>query len=647
MIQKILIANRGEIACRVARTAQRMGIACVAVYSDADKGALHTRVADEAVRIGPAAAAESYLNIPAILAAAAATGADAIHPGYGFLSENPDFVDAVAAAGLTFIGPSSEAIRAMGLKDAAKRRMEAAGVPVVPGYHGADQSPEHLADAADGIGYPVMIKAVAGGGGKGMRIVDAPDAFASALASAQSEARAAFGNDAVLVEKFVAQPRHIEIQVFGDGDRAIHLFERDCSLQRRHQKVLEEAPAPGMTEEMRAAMGAAAVRAAEAIGYKGAGTVEFIADASEGLRADRFYFMEMNTRLQVEHPVTELITGLDLVELQIRLAAGQGLQVAQEDVQIQGAAIEARVYAENPANGFLPETGRLAHVAFPSDARVDTGVETGDTISPWYDPMIAKVIVHADTRAAALQKLSRALQGTEIAGVVTNVAFLDRLCGHETFVQGDMDTGLIDRELDALTRPPADAPLAAVAAAQAAMELTEPTWDQGFALWAPLQHAVTLQTAGEDIAVRSLEASPSRQIWQVTDTALTLSYQRGAWVTEAGQALPKVFMDGRDYWVLGNEGAKFTHLDPLAVDDASAAQGSAILAPMPGRVKRIFAKPGDAVAIGDPLAVLEAMKMEHTLTAPRDAQIEEVLVADEAQVAAGDLLIRLDEPADA
>jgi len=355
----------------------------------------------------------------------------------------------------------------------------------------------------------------------------------------------------------------------------------------------------------------------------------------------------MNTRLQVEHPVTELITGLDLVELQIRLAAGDGLQIAQQDVRIHGAAIEARIYAENPATGFLPETGRLAHLAFPEDARIDTGVDIGDTISPWYDPMIAKVIVHAETRNAALKKLSRALRSTEIAGVVTNVAFLDRLCGHETFVRGDMDTGLIDRELDALTQPSADAALGAVAAAQAAMGLAEPTWDQGFALWAPLQHALMLQSGGDDIAVRNLEASPTRQVWQVADTALTLSYQRAAWVTEAGQALPKVVIDGRDYWVLGANGGKFTHPDPLAVDTANAAQGAAILAPMPGRVKQIFAKPGHAVAKGDPLAVLEAMKMEHTLTAPRDARIEEVLVTDEAQVAAGDLLIRLDEAGDA
>ncbi|MFN6979840.1 MAG: acetyl/propionyl/methylcrotonyl-CoA carboxylase subunit alpha, partial [Gemmobacter sp.] len=399
MFARILIANRGEIACRIAATARRLGVGTVAVYSDADAGAAHVAACDEAVHIGGPAPRDSYLRGDAIIAAARATGAEAIHPGYGFLSENPDFVDAVTAAGLVFIGPSGDAIRAMGLKDAAKRLMVEAGVPVVPGYHGTNQDPEHLAGAADAIGYPVLIKAVAGGGGKGMRRVERPEDFRVALESARSEAITAFGNPDVLVEKYVGKPRHIEVQVFGDGTDAVHLFERDCSLQRRHQKVIEEAPAPGMTPAMRAAMGEAAVKAARAIRYSGAGTIEFIVDASDGLRADRFYFMEMNTRLQVEHPVTEAITGVDLVEWQLRVAAGEPLPLRQDQLAIAGHAVEARLYAEDVPAGFLPATGRLAHLAFPPGVRADTGVRTGDAISPWYDPMIAKVIVHGPTRA--------------------------------------------------------------------------------------------------------------------------------------------------------------------------------------------------------------------------------------------------------
>ena len=445
MFGKILIANRGEIACRVIETARRMGVATVAVYSDVDADARHVAMADAAVHIGGALPADSYLRGDRIIEAALATGAEAIHPGYGFLSENPDFVEAVQAAGLVFIGPDADAIRAMGLKDAAKAVMEEAGVPVVPGYHGANQDPEHLAGAADTIGYPVLIKAAAGGGGKGMRKVMEPEGFMAALNSAKAEARGAFGNDAVLVEKFVEKPRHIEVQVFGDGTRAVHLFERDCSLQRRHQKVIEEAPAPGMTEEMRAAMGAAAVRAAEAIGYKSAGTVEFIVDSSEGLRPDRFYFMEMNTRLQVEHPVTEVITGFDLVSWQLLVASGAPLPATQDQLRITGHAFEARLYAEDVPKGFLPATGRIDHLAFPRLCRADSGVRAGDTISPYYDPMIAKIIVHGVSRAAALRKLSAALAQTEVAGTVTNLAFLRALSRHEGFARGEVDTGLIWR----------------------------------------------------------------------------------------------------------------------------------------------------------------------------------------------------------
>ncbi|MEO0329881.1 MAG: biotin carboxylase N-terminal domain-containing protein, partial [Pseudomonadota bacterium] len=459
MPKKLLIANRGEIACRIIKTARAMDIKTVAVYSDADANAQHRLWADEAVHIGPAPVAESYLDSEKIIRAAIETGADAIHPGYGFLSENPGFVDAVEKAGITFVGPSAEAIRAMGLKDAAKKRMEEADVPVVPGYHGDNQEEKFLAGEATKIGYPVLIKARAGGGGKGMRKVDHPKDFAAALEGAVREGVASFGDGRVLIEKYITAPRHIEIQVFGDSHgNVVHLFERDCSLQRRHQKVIEEAPAPDMTEEMRAAMGGAAVKAAQAIHYCGAGTVEFIVDGSEGLSPDGFWFMEMNTRLQVEHPVTEAITGIDLVEWQLRIADGEYLPRFQDDLSIEGHAFEARLYAEDVPKGFLPATGKLEYLEFSSAARNDSGVVEGDSISPFYDPMIAKIITHEETREAALSKLDFALGETLIAGTVTNRDFLQALCRHDEFSAGEVDTGLIGRDLDALLEsdPPGD-----------------------------------------------------------------------------------------------------------------------------------------------------------------------------------------------
>jgi 3-methylcrotonyl-CoA carboxylase alpha subunit len=445
MFSKLLIANRGEIAVRVMRTAKRMGVPTVAVYSDADAHALHVAMADEAVRIGLPPVRESYLKADTILAAARETGAEAIHPGYGFLSENAAFAEACGAAGIVFVGPPPSAIRAMGLKDQAKALMAQAGVPVVPGYLGEDQSPRHLAEEAERTGYPVLIKAVAGGGGKGMRRVDSSSEFAAALEGAKREAASAFGDDRVLIEKYVARPRHIEMQVFADNHgNAVHLFERDCSLQRRHQKVIEEAPAPGMPLAMRAKMGEAAVKAAQAVGYSGAGTVEFIADASEGLKADRFWFMEMNTRLQVEHPVTEAITGLDLVEWQLRVASGERLPLAQNEVRLNGHAVEARLYAEDPQHDFLPSTGTLERLHLAEDVvRVDSGVREGDAVTPFYDPMIAKVIAHADTREAAAAKLAHALEETQIAGLRTNNAFLIRALKHLDFVAGEIDTGFI------------------------------------------------------------------------------------------------------------------------------------------------------------------------------------------------------------
>ena len=452
MLGSVLIANRGEIACRVARTAKRLGLRTIAVYSEADRGALHVRMCDEAHAIGPAPAAESYLVGARVIEVARKAGAECIHPGYGFLSENAEFAEACAAAGVVFVGPPPAAIRAMGLKDRAKALMEKAGVPVVPGYHGERQEPSFLREKAYEIGYPVLIKAVAGGGGKGMRRVDKHAEFEAALESAQREAKASFGDARVLVEKYVGAPRHIEIQVFADGHgNAIHLNERDCSLQRRHQKVIEEAPAPGMAPEVRAAMGEAAVKAAKAVGYVGAGTVEFIADSATGLRPGGYWFMEMNTRLQVEHPVTEAVTGLDLVEWQLRIASGEKLPLSQAQVPLNGHAVEARIYAEDPERGFLPSTGALVALKFPEGVRVDTGVEQGSAISPYYDPMIAKMIAHAPTREVALDRLAQALGRTVAAGPRTNLGFLADLCRAEPFRKGAFDTGFIDRNLETLT----------------------------------------------------------------------------------------------------------------------------------------------------------------------------------------------------
>lgn len=646
MFDKILIANRGEIACRIITTARRLGVRSVAVYSDADATARHVRMADEAVWIGPSPPAQSYLDAAAILRAALQTGAQAIHPGYGFLSENPEFVNAVEAEGLCFIGPSSEAVRSMGLKDAAKILMEQAGVPVVPGYHGADQGADVLARAARDIGYPVLIKAVAGGGGKGMRRVDRADDFAAALASARGEAATAFGNDAVLIEKRVPAPRHIEVQVFGDGDRAVHLFERDCSLQRRHQKVIEEAPAPGMIAKMRAVMGAAAVRAAQAIGYAGAGTVEFIVDGADGLDPDRFWFMEMNTRLQVEHPVTEAITGIDLVEWQLRVAAGEPLPVTQDELSITGHAFEARLYAEDVAAGFLPATGTLRHLKFAKAARVDTGVASGDVISPHYDPMIAKIITHGPTRDMALRQLAQALDATQVAGVVTNLDFLARLARHPGFGRGAADTGLIARDLDQLAATPAPAPRVIAQAALVAAGLIEGQDPlAGFTLWAPLVRSVGLVHQGETYALTLCARSDGAVLVDIDGLTVEAVRKGDVWMFDD--------MPARDYnqtgaqiSVFSGTGYHFICPDPLDRRSTDPGMGrNALAAPMPGQVKMLMTNVGASVQQGDPLAVLEAMKMEHTLTAPRNGVVAEILVDEGDQVAAATPLIRLEEDA--
>lgn len=643
MFDKILIANRGEIACRVMETARAMGVKTVAVYSNADSGAKHVALADEAYPIGHGPApADSYLLGDEIIAVALTCGAQAIHPGYGFLSENPGFVDAVDAAGLSFIGPSADAIRKMGLKDAAKVLMEQAGVPVVPGYHGSNQDSEHLFGAADGIGYPVLIKAVAGGGGKGMRLVERAENFMAALESARSEAITAFGNPDVLVEKYIQQPRHIEIQVFGDGTQAVHLFERDCSLQRRHQKVIEEAPAPGMTAEMRAAMGQAGVRAAEAIGYKGAGTVEFIVDGSSGLRADGFWFMEMNTRLQVEHPVTEAITGVDLVEWQLRVAAGENLPMQQDDLSINGHAFEARLYAEDVPKGFLPATGTLTHLQFPDGCRADSGVRAGDVISPWYDPMISKVIVHGPTRAVALARLGRALERTEVAGTVTNLAFLGGLVAHQGFARGEVDTGLIARDLDTLAAEPVVYPHHKVAAAMLALDLIRTVADTGFTLWAPLRRSVSLRRQGEDFEVEVEVESTDLQIWHVDGEQIAATRRGKDWII-GSRLLPDVVRSGGTITVFDGYGLSFEVLDPLDRDTQAGGDTNVIVAPMPGLVKVVLATAGQVVREGDRLAVLEAMKMEHALLAARDGVVAEVLAAAGDQVEAGAALVRLQE----
>jgi len=619
MIGSVLIANRGEIARRIIRTARRLGVRTVAVYSEADADAPHVVEADDAVLIGPAPARESYLRPDAILAAARETGAEAIHPGYGFLSENADFAEAVIAASLVWVGPPPAAIRAMGLKDAAKRLMAAAGVPTTPGYLGDDQSPEVLAREAAGIGWPVLIKAVAGGGGKGMRRVDRADDFNAALDAARREAASAFGDDRVLLERYVTRPRHIEVQVFGDTHgHVVHLFERDCSLQRRHQKVVEEAPAPGMDDATRQALCAAAVRAASAVSYVGAGTIEFIADASEGLRADRIWFMEMNTRLQVEHPVTEAITGLDLVEWQLRVASGEPLPLLQPQIEMAGHAIEARLYAEDPAKGFLPSTGRLdAFLIGAPGIRVDSGVEAGGEIGPFYDPMIAKLIAYEATREEAADRLAAACAETEVWPVKTNAAFLARLLSEPDFVAGHVDTSFIEARLAALTAPPAPSEFLLMEAATALAPAADGTpWTQSA------------------LAGLRLGAAAAPSLVQVGETVFE---------ARVDPLLATAAPQGQRQIVLFEDGAAFEFTRPKsAASDEGGASDGQVRAPMPGRIASVGVAVGAEVARGQTLATLEAMKMEHALTAPFDGKVVEVRCAVGDQVTEGALLVRLE-----
>ncbi|WP_226019257.1 acetyl/propionyl/methylcrotonyl-CoA carboxylase subunit alpha [Novosphingobium sp. FKTRR1] len=622
MIQSLLIANRGEIACRIIRTARRMGVRTVAVFSDADRNALHVRQADDAVHIGPSPARESYLVGERIIAAALESGAQAIHPGYGFLSENADFAQDVIDAGLIWVGPRPDSIRAMGLKNAAKARMIAAGVPVTPGYLGEDQSPERLQAEAYAIGYPVLIKAVAGGGGKGMRRVDAAAAFADALASCRREAASSFGDDRVLIEKYILSPRHIEVQVFGDAHgNVVHLFERDCSLQRRHQKVIEEAPAPGMDEVTRAAVCGAAVRAAQAVNYEGAGTIEFIADASEGLRADRVWFMEMNTRLQVEHPVTEMITGVDLVEWQLRVASGEALPKRQDQLSINGWAMEARLYAEDPAKGFLPSVGRLDILDFSTSERVDAGVSETDVISPFYDPMIAKVIVHRPDRAEAAAELARAVGNIMIWPVRTNAGFLTAALSHPEFTAAIIDTGFIARNEDALVvRPDANDKLWLYAA----RELT------GNFKWTPL-NGFRLNAPGVDQLVISLDG-----------VSKTVDLQSSAHPDPlaGGIGLASYACDGGLAIIRNGHSYLFQH--QMRGSGHHSLHDGDIVSPMPGRVIAVEVAAGQAVTKGQTLLVLEAMKMEHALVAPFDGTVTELNVQTGAQVQVDALLVRVE-----
>ncbi len=617
MIESLLIANRGEIACRVIRTARRLGIRTVAVYSDADAKALHVRMADEAVHIGPSPARESYLVGDKIIEAARATGADAIHPGYGFLSENADFAQAVIAAGLIWVGPKPDSIRAMGLKDAAKTLMANAGVPVTPGYHGQDQSPDLLKMEAQAIGYPVLIKAVAGGGGKGMRRVDEAAQFDDALESARREAASAFGDDRVLIEKYVLSPRHIEVQVFGDSHgNVVHLFERDCSLQRRHQKVIEEAPAPGMDVETRGAVCGAAVRAAQAVNYEGAGTIEFIADASEGLKADRIWFMEMNTRLQVEHPVTEEITGQDLVEWQLRVASGEKLPKRQDELSINGHAIEARLYAEDAAKGFLPSVGRLEHFDLGEDGRVETGVEEGDAISPFYDPMIAKLIARGENRDEALGELASILDNVEVWPVRTNAAFLFNALTQPEFEQADIDTGFIERHLDTLV----------------------PTAEPDESVWRAAA-AVAILAAEEEALFPGLAGlrvnAPPR-------LAVALGGQTVELGDEEDVAAVSGFAD-EERVVVFHEGQAFEFdLSSRGTGTSHGLHDGEMEAPMPGKVTAVEVSKGEKVAKGQRLLTLEAMKMEHALTAPFDGTVTELPTTAGAQVTEGQILVKVE-----
>jgi 3-methylcrotonyl-CoA carboxylase alpha subunit len=661
MFESVLVANRGEIACRIIRTLRRLGIRAIAVWSDADRLAQHVLLADHAIRIGPPPAADSYLRIDAILEAARRAGAEAIHPGYGFLAENAAFARACAAAGIVFIGPPPEVIEAMGAKDRAKALMADAAVPLVPGYDGASQEEGALLDAARALGFPVLIKAAAGGGGRGMRVVADPSDFAAALEGARREAAAAFGDDRVLLERYLPRPRHIEAQIFGDRHgRIVHLFERDCSVQRRHQKVIEEAPAPGLSPAQRGALAAHAIRAGQAVGYVNAGTVEFLmADGG-------FYFIEMNTRLQVEHPVTEMVTGQDLVEWQLKIAAGEPLPLRQEEIALRGHAIEARIYAEDPGRGFLPSTGRLHHVRFPSqgeEVRVDTGVAEGDVVSPFYDPMLAKIVAHGIDRETALRRLRGALAASQVVGPATNLDFLLRIASDPAFAAGAIDTGHLERAKDSLLAPPepADDRLFAVAglwilcrqreqaaaiAAQSADRCSPWHRVDGWRLNDVAHQTIRL---AQGARIVEIEARADGGAWRlgIGDRRIAASAALRAdglavWLDDEA-SLVAVVEHGAQLHLFTSAGhVRIDRLDPLRLAEAEEEADSALTAPMPGRIVRQPVAAGDRVARGAPLLVLEAMKMEHTLSAPGAGTVVALHYAEGDQVEEGAILIEFE-----
>ncbi len=641
MFDTLLVANRGEIACRVFRTARRLGIRTVAVYSEADHAALHVAEADDAVCIGPAPAADSYLRIDNVIAAARDSGAQAIHPGYGFLSENAEFAEACAAADIVFVGPPAAAIRTMGSKTASKQLMETSGVPILPGYHGDEQDPDFLAGQAESVGYPVLIKASAGGGGKGMRLVETPEAFADQLAGARREALAAFGDDQVLLERYLTSPKHIEVQLMADSlGNAVHLFERDCSVQRRHQKVIEEAPGPTVTAEMRARLGATAVQAAKGVGYVGAGTVEFIAEG------DEFFFMEMNTRLQVEHPVTEAITGLDLVELQLNVAAGQALPVAQEDVKLAGHAIEARLYAENPAKKFLPSTGRIEHFEIGDGVRVDTGIRGGDEVTMHYDPMLAKIIAHGADRSQAIARLGQALAASEVAGVEHNLGYLCGVLQQEAFVAGSYTTGLAEEVHDAVVPQLKlqSAVFAALFILNQAAGSTPWASADGMRLNVPPRRCVHLAQGKKALSVDFSQTSV-----QVGDTTLELDAVRelgggqfAARIGEHNLTARVLRVDATLYVMCEGHTERFLELtDDMTRFGRLALNQGGVVAPMPGQVIAVNVKPGDKVKQGDVLAVVEAMKMEHSVTSPKDGEVKSVACQAGDRVEEGAVLVEL------
>ena len=660
-IKKILIANRGEIACRVIKTARKMGIATVAVYSDADRKALHVRMADEAVHIGPSPAIESYLVIDKIIKAAKDTGADAIHPGYGFLSENPDFVRACQKAKITFIGPAPESMEAMGLKDAAKKLMDAAGVPITPGYHGKDQSLKLLKAKAGMIGYPVLIKAVAGGGGKGMRKVETEEDFEAMLASCQREAKSSFNNDDVLIEKYIQSPRHIEVQIFGDSHgNVVHMFERDCSLQRRHQKVIEEAPAPGMTDTVRKAMTDAAIKAAKAVNYVGAGTVEFIVDGSGKLKKDGFWFMEMNTRLQVEHPVTEMITGLDLVEWQIRVAQGEKLP-KQKDIKMEGHAVEARIYAEDPANDFLPAAGFInllkaggKRLSGKRGFRMDTGFRGGDTFPIHYDPMILKVIGFGSSRQEAIYQVQDGIEHTQIYPLKTNAAFLEECLDDDEFNDGKFSTHFIEKNLAHLIpfNPSTDMRAYALAALRLEVDALEEIrtpfdWAQGFRLNLPRKRVFEFKHEGDRLPVEIISSLSNSAKVRIRDKHYYFNFPSGINPNDIESAL-----DDYNSWSFKVKpnyvslmwGSNITQLERFTASGSEfQTSADAITAPMPGKIIALNVAVGDSVSKDDALVVMEAMKMEQTLTAPRDGIIAEIGAGVGELVTDGAILVSLEE----